>query len=82
MGLSDQGKFGLDVAILVLEYYNVYYDIAYPLPKLDLIAIPDFACGAMVRRSPSSTSIANTPTGELGSDCIPRSKQELHVCTH
>jgi aminopeptidase N/puromycin-sensitive aminopeptidase len=39
--------FSLDVAKWVLHYYNNYFGIAYPLKKLDLIALPDFEAGAM-----------------------------------
>lgn len=39
--------FALDVAVKCLEFYNEYFDIAYPLPKCDFIALPDFASGAM-----------------------------------
>lgn len=30
-----------------LHYYNQYFGIKYPLPKLDMVAIPDFEAGAM-----------------------------------
>lgn len=40
-------KFALDVAVKCLEFYNEYFGIDYPLPKCDLIALPDFASGAM-----------------------------------
>ncbi len=46
-GKSHQAKFALEVAIKSLEYYNEYFDIPYPLPTLDLIAIPDFESAAM-----------------------------------
>ncbi len=39
--------FALDVAVKCLEFYNDYFGIAYPLDKCDLIALPDFASGAM-----------------------------------
>ncbi|MBI2040219.1 M1 family metallopeptidase [Candidatus Microgenomates bacterium] len=46
-GKKDQARFALDVAIKSLEFYEDYFKIPYPLPVLDLIAIPDFAAGAM-----------------------------------
>lgn len=46
-GLRHTAPFALDVAKVVLPFYSRLYRIAYPLPKLDLIAIPDFAAGAM-----------------------------------
>ena len=30
-----------------LEYYDEFFGIKYPLPKCDLIAVPDFNMGAM-----------------------------------
>ncbi len=39
--------FALDVAVKCLEFYNDYFGLSYPLPKCDLIALPDFASGAM-----------------------------------
>ncbi len=46
-GKKNQAKFALDVAIRSLEFYNNYFGIAYPLPTLDLIALPDFESAAM-----------------------------------
>ncbi len=39
--------FALDFAVRCLEFYDDYFGIKYPLPKCDLIALPDFAAGAM-----------------------------------
>ena len=39
--------FALDVARHALGFYEDYYGIPYPSDKLDLIAVPDFAFGAM-----------------------------------
>lgn len=47
VGKKNQGEFALDVAVKTLPFYNDYFEIPYPLPKMDLIAIPDFAAGAM-----------------------------------
>lgn len=43
----DFTDFALDVAVKCLNYYNDYFNIPYPLEKCDLIALPDFASGAM-----------------------------------
>ncbi|HZD47445.1 MAG TPA: M1 family aminopeptidase, partial [Silvibacterium sp.] len=40
-------KFALSAAEFVLHYYNNYFGIKYPMPKLDMIALPDFEAGAM-----------------------------------
>uniref|UniRef100_A0A8C8ISF0 Aminopeptidase n=1 Tax=Oncorhynchus tshawytscha TaxID=74940 RepID=A0A8C8ISF0_ONCTS len=46
-GKAEQGKFALEVAVKTLPFYNDYFNVPYPLPKIDLIAIADFAAGAM-----------------------------------
>ncbi len=46
-GKKEQGRFALSCAIKSLEFYEEYFDIKYPLPTLDMIAVPDFASGAM-----------------------------------
>nr|XP_023015706.1 puromycin-sensitive aminopeptidase-like [Leptinotarsa decemlineata] len=46
-GKKEQGNFALRVATKVLPYYKEYFNIAYPLPKIDLVAIADFCAGAM-----------------------------------
>ena len=42
LGKAEQGKFALDVAVRCLDFYERYFKIEYPLPKLDLIALADF----------------------------------------
>ena len=46
-GKEEQGRFALESAVKLLTYYNDYFGIPFPLPKLDHLAIPDFAAGAM-----------------------------------
>ena len=46
-GKSEQGRYALDITQRLLSMYGTYFGKAYPLPKLDLIALPDFAAGAM-----------------------------------
>ena len=47
IGKKEQAQFALDVATRLLPYYNDYFGVPYPLEKLDHLAIPDFAAGAM-----------------------------------
>jgi len=46
-GKKHQAEFALECAAKTLSFYDKYFDIPYPLPVLDLIAIPDFSAGAM-----------------------------------
>ncbi|XP_022732460.1 aminopeptidase M1-like isoform X2 [Durio zibethinus] len=47
VGKANQGKFALSVAVRTLDLYKDYFAVPYSLPKLDMVAIPDFAAGAM-----------------------------------
>ncbi|KAI4901681.1 hypothetical protein NFI96_029218 [Prochilodus magdalenae] len=44
---SDQIHYALNTTAKLLEFYNSFFEIKYPLSKLDLVAIPDFLAGAM-----------------------------------
>jgi len=46
-GLKEQGQFALDHAPEVIDYFSEMFDIDYPLPKADLLAVHEFAGGAM-----------------------------------
>lgn len=46
-GMGEQTAFGREFGRKSLAYGEDYYAIDYPLTKLDLIAVPDFAFGAM-----------------------------------
>jgi tricorn protease interacting factor F2/3 len=46
-GLGQTTDLGLSFGRKALAYCEDYYGIDYPLAKLDLIAVPDFAFGAM-----------------------------------
>ena len=46
-GNEDRGKYALETSMALLDYFHDYFGVPYPLSKLDHIAIPDFAAGAM-----------------------------------
>jgi len=46
-GKQNLASFGQEIAAASLKFFEDYYGIQYPGDKLDLIAIPDFASGAM-----------------------------------
>jgi aminopeptidase N len=46
-GKENMAQFPLEASKNFLHYYDNYYGIKYPLPKLDNIAVPDFQAGAM-----------------------------------
>ena len=46
-GKSEWGRYALESTAKILQYYNEYFGIPYPLPKLDQIAIPGGFGGAM-----------------------------------
>ncbi|CAK7223929.1 Aminopeptidase 2 mitochondrial [Sporothrix bragantina] len=43
----ETGRFSLNLAARTLAFYEKVFGIDFPLPKMDQIAIPDFAQGAM-----------------------------------
>ncbi len=57
-GEQEQARYALDVEHQVLPFYNAYFGVPYPLPKLDLIAIPGNYAGGC--------------DGELGRDHLHR----------
>jgi puromycin-sensitive aminopeptidase len=46
-GKGHLSDFALDVGAFCLRWFQDYYGIAYPSDKVDLVALPDFAAGAM-----------------------------------
>jgi puromycin-sensitive aminopeptidase len=46
-GKQPLTSFGHEIAVASLKFFEEYYGIPYPGDKLDLLAIPDFASGAM-----------------------------------
>jgi aminopeptidase N len=46
-GKKEQGRYALESAKKILGYYNNYFGVKFPLPKLDEIAVPGGFQGAM-----------------------------------
>src|SRR5262245_56956538 len=46
-GKAELGRYALESSAQILKYYNDYFGVPYPLPKLDQIAIPGGFGGAM-----------------------------------
>jgi len=46
-GKAEMGRYALEATAQILQYYNDYFGVAYPLPKLDQIAMPGGFGGAM-----------------------------------
>ena len=43
----EHGRFSLDLAARTLDFYEKKFNSPFPLPKMDMVAIPDFSAGAM-----------------------------------
>ncbi|TVY43894.1 Aminopeptidase [Lachnellula occidentalis] len=46
-GLKSQAQYALDHAPKIIDYFSEIFDIDYPLPKSDLLAVHEFSHGAM-----------------------------------
>ena len=42
-----QAQFALESSTKIMDYYETFFNVPYPLGKQDLIAIPEFGAGAM-----------------------------------
>jgi aminopeptidase N len=49
-GKAGTGQFALDCAVRCLDHYDAFFQVPYPLPKLDMVAIPEFAMVREKRR--------------------------------
>ncbi len=44
---KEQGRFAMATSAKALKYYSDFFNVRYPLPKYESIALADFQCGAM-----------------------------------
>lgn len=47
IGKSGRAKFALETTCFAVEYFTKFFQHGYPLPKLDVVAVPDFPIGGM-----------------------------------
>ncbi|KAL7754656.1 hypothetical protein ACKLNR_015326 [Fusarium oxysporum f. sp. zingiberi] len=47
LGSEEQATFAVDLAAKGLQFFEDCFELPYPLPKLDLIGVPEFSTGAM-----------------------------------
>jgi aminopeptidase N len=43
----EQARYALEIGPRILRHFEEFFQIPFPLPKMDMIALPDFAAGAM-----------------------------------
>src|SRR3984885_210926 len=74
-------RFAVESAQYVLHYYDNYFGIKYPMPKLDMVALPDFEAGAMENFGciayRETDLLTNSKTGD-----IPSKKRVAVVVAH
>ncbi|XP_072243610.1 endoplasmic reticulum aminopeptidase 1b [Leuresthes tenuis] len=81
----DQTAYALDAAVKLLDFYDDYFDIPYPLPKQDLAAIPDFQSGAMENWGLTTyreTGLLFDPSKSSASDKLGITKVIAHELAH
>lgn len=44
---KNQLDLAMNASVSAIKFFESYYNIGYPLPKLDHVALPDFSAGAM-----------------------------------
>ncbi|KAG7221274.1 hypothetical protein INR49_017339 [Caranx melampygus] len=81
----NQTAYALDAAVKLLDFYDDYFDIPYPLPKQDLAAIPDFQSGAMENWGLTTyreTGLLFDPSKSSASDKLGITKVIAHELAH
>ncbi|KAM4578533.1 endoplasmic reticulum aminopeptidase 1-like [Fundulus diaphanus] len=81
----NQTAYALDAAVKLLDFYDDFFDIPYPLPKQDLAAIPDFQSGAMENWGLTTyreTGLLFDPNRSSASDKLGITKVIAHELAH
>lgn len=43
----ESARYALEIGPKILDFFEKYFRIPYPLPKIDMIALPDFSAGGI-----------------------------------
>ncbi|XP_024531830.1 aminopeptidase M1-D [Selaginella moellendorffii] len=46
-GYQEKGRFVLNIILKLLPFFAEFFQLPYPLPKLDAVAVPEFKTGAL-----------------------------------
>ena len=77
-GKGDQLKVAMDITDEMVDYQERYFNYPYPYAKLDIIAVPDFAYGAME----NAGAIIYRESALLIDDRTPLSRRRGALTTH
>ncbi|MEQ9314485.1 MAG: M1 family metallopeptidase, partial [Henriciella sp.] len=77
-GKGDQLQVAMDITDEMVGYQETYFDYPYPYAKLDIIAVPDFAYGAME----NAGAIIYRESALLINDRTPLDRQRGVLSTH
>jgi aminopeptidase N len=69
-GKAGTGQFALDCAVQCLDHYDSFFHAPYPLPKLDMVAIPEFAMVRPILWSWERTVFGGDACGRLCSASV------------
>lgn len=51
----SSAQYALSIGPRLLQFYEKFFDIPYPLPKVDMISLPDFTAGGKLFNNRLST---------------------------
>jgi hypothetical protein len=78
-GLQNQARFALECAHRTVDYFSEVFEIEYPLPKADLLAVHEFVSGILyiTQRSFKANQVflGHGSHGKLGPGYLPNNRR-------